>query len=136
MSPVERENPDFLGDLELQVLTVQREEEDHQDNQVYREVKEMLVDSVLGENLAGEENQEPLVVLVHQDSEETRETVELTAPLEPQELEELTVLPERKVIMDYLVEVVSQELGLNQVLLDVPEWEVLRETEVKMVKML
>lgn len=136
MSPVERENPDFLGDLELQVLTVQREVEDHQDNLVYREVKEMLVDSVLGENLAGEENQEPLVVLVHQDSEETRETVELTAPLELQELEVLMVLPERKVIMDYLVEVVSQELGLNQVLLDVPEWEVLRETEVKMGKML
>lgn len=136
MSPVERESPDFLEDLELQVLTVQREEEDHQDNLVYREAKEMLVDSVLGENLAGEENQEPLVVLVHQDSEETRETVELTAPLEPQELGELMVLPERKVIMDYLVEVVSQELGLNQVLLDVPEWEVLRETEVKMVKML
>ena len=115
---------------------MQREVEDHQDNLVYREAKEMLVDSVLGENLAGEENQEPLVVLVHQDSEETRETVELTAPLEPQELEELMVLPERKVTMDYLVEVVSQELGLNQVLLDVPEWEVLRETEVKMVKML
>ena len=115
---------------------MQREVEDHQDNLVYQEAKEMLVDSVLGENLAGEENQEPLVVLVHQDSEETRETVELTAPLEPQELEVLTVLPERKVIMDYLVEVVSQELGLNQVLLDVPEWEVLRETGVKMGKML